>query len=89
MMAAGITKLMMAGINREKKSPKGTTPFCHTNSVVISPKGLNEPPALEATTTLMQDKATNRGLPLPIAKITEPISKAVVRLLHAEEIKND
>ena len=89
MQAAGINKLTRAGTNREKKSAKGTTPFCHTNSVVMSPKGLNDPPALEAITTLMQDKVTKRGLSLPMASITEPINKAVVKLLQPEEIKKD
>ena len=88
-MVAGITKLIIAGINKAKKSTKGTTSFCQTNKVVISPNGLNEPPALEATTTLIQDKVTNCRLSLPIAKITEPINKAVVKLLQPAEIKND
>ena len=82
-MAAGIAKLTMAGISREKKSPNGTTPFCQTNSVVISPKGLNEPPALDATTTLIQDKATKRGLALPIAKITEPNQQSGSQVITA------
>jgi len=88
-MAAGMVKLTIAGIKREKKSVNGTTPFCQTNKVVMSPKGLNEPPAFEATTTLMQDKVTKRGQSLPIARITEPMSKAVVRLLQPAEMKND
>ena len=87
-IAAGNAKLIMAGINKLKKSPNGTTPFCHTKSVVISPNGLNEPPALEATTTLMHANVTNFRLSLPIAKMTEPISSAVVKLLQAEEMKN-
>ncbi len=37
-------------------------PFCQTISVVMSPKGLKAPPALAATTMLMQASATNSRL---------------------------
>ena len=51
---------------QQKNSPNFTTPFCQTMSVVISPNGLKAPPALAATTTLMQPKAMKRPLSAPI-----------------------
>ena len=61
--------------------------FCHTISVVISPNGLNAPPALAATTILMQESMTNFLLPPPTAMTTAAISNAVVRLSAIGEIK--
>jgi len=46
MMAAGKAKLTMEGKSREKKCANGTTPFIHANKVVISPKGLKDPPVV-------------------------------------------
>ena len=53
----------------------------------MSPKGLNAPPALAATTTLMQARATKRGLWEPTASTTAPISSAVVRLSAMGEMQ--
>ena len=49
-------------MNSGKKPANGTRPFCQTISVVMSPNGLKAPPALAATTMLMQATATNFGL---------------------------
>ena len=54
----------------------------------MSPKGLNAPPALAATTTLMQAALMNRPLPAPMAITTAPITSAVVRLSATGEMKN-
>jgi hypothetical protein len=40
-------------------------PACQTISVVMSPKALQAPPALAATTRLMQARLTKRALPAP------------------------
>ena len=53
-IAAGNKKLISEGINNEKKPKKPTLPDCQTISVVMSPNGLNAPPALAATTILIQ-----------------------------------
>src|SRR6185503_11222273 len=86
--AAGTSQLMREGTNSAKKSPNSTTPYCQTISVVMSPKGLNVPPALAATTTLMQAAAMNRPLLAPIAMTTAPITSAVVKLSATGEMKN-
>ncbi|MNY32294.1 hypothetical protein D3C86_1665010 [compost metagenome] len=84
---AGTSQLTSDGRNRSKNSPKVTSPFCQTMRVVMSPKGLKAPPALAATTTLMQATATNLGLPAPTAITTAPISRAVVRLSAMGEMQ--
>lgn len=48
-MAAGMTRLIRDGMNSVKNPRKETMPFCQTIRVVISPNGLNAPPALTAT----------------------------------------
>ena len=78
--AAGTSKLTTDGTKRRKKSKKSTTPACQTISVVMSPNGLNAPPAFAATTMLMKAIATKRGLPPPTAITTAPMTSAVVRL---------
>ena len=55
-------------------------PACQTISVVISPNGLNAPPAFAATTTLTHPMTTKRRFRPPTAMTTVAISKAVVRL---------
>ena len=87
MIAAGITKLTTEGINKLKKVAKSTMPFCHTISVVISPKGLNAPPALAATTILIQAIPIKAGLSAPTAITTAHMINAVVRLSATGEIK--
>ncbi len=62
-------------------------PFCQTIRVVMSPKGLKAPPALAATTTLMQARLTNRALAPPTVRITAHISSAVVMLSAIGEMK--
>ena len=57
-------------------------------SVVISPNGLNAPPALAATTTLMQATTTNFGRSRPTASATAPRMRAVVRLSAIGEMTN-
>src|SRR5215467_10393640 len=80
MNAAGTSQLMREGMNSAKKSANSTMPYCQTIRVVMSPKGLNAPPALAAITTLIQAAAMNRPLPVPIAMTTAPITSAVVKL---------
>ncbi|MNT43935.1 hypothetical protein D3C72_1804320 [compost metagenome] len=46
----------------------------------MSPNGEKAPPALAATTMLMHETVTKRGLPAPTAITTAPITRAVVRL---------
>ena len=65
MSTAGTTKFTTDGTNSRKKSAKPTSPFCHTIKVVMSPNGLNAPPAFAATTMLMQASATKRGASRP------------------------
>ena len=60
MMAAGTSQLTSDGMNSTKNSWNATIPFCHTISVVMSPNGLNAPPALAATTMLMHEMAMKR-----------------------------
>ena len=55
-------------------------PRCHTISVVMSPNGLNAPPAFAATTMLTHARLMKRVLPLPTASTTAHITSAVVRL---------
>ena len=62
--------------------------FCHIIRVVISPKGLNAPPALAATTVLIQHIFINL-LSLLKDVITEHIIKAVVKLSAIGDKKND
>ena len=74
------TQFTTEGMNRAKNSWKCTTPFCQTIRVVISPKGLNAPPAFAATTILIQAMAMNLVLLPPTATATAAINRAVVRL---------
>ncbi len=80
MMVAGINQFTSDGRNRWKNPQKSMIPRCHTIRVVMSPKGLNAPPALAATTMLMQASETNLGLSRPTASTTAHITSAVVRL---------
>ena len=59
MMAAGTSQLTMDGMMSRKNCVMWSFPRCHIMRVVMSPKGLKAPPALAATTTLMQPRATN------------------------------
>jgi hypothetical protein len=77
---AGTTKLTSEGRHSRKKSLKATNPFCHTISVVMSPKGENAPPALAATTILMHPVPMNFLFSLPTASSTAHRTSAVVRL---------
>ena len=79
-MPAVTTQLVMEGSTSTKNSWNCTWPACQIISVVMSPKGLNTPPALAATTTLMQPRTTKRVLSPPIETTTAAISRAVVRL---------
>ena len=60
---AGTRKLTALGRNSSRNVAKSTTPRCQTISVVMSPNGLKAPPALAATTILMQAMPIKRGLP--------------------------
>ena len=55
----------------------------------MSPKGLKAPPALAATTILMQATTTKRVLSPPTAMATVAISRAVVRLSASGEMTKD
>ncbi len=55
----------------------------------MSPNGLNEPPALVATTMLTHAIDTKRRFLRAMAITTAPISNAVVRLLQTADMKND
>ncbi|SFV87582.1 hypothetical protein MNB_SUP05-SYMBIONT-5-1196 [hydrothermal vent metagenome] len=85
---AGTTKLINDGTNNTKNSKNSTVPFCHTISVVISPNGLNAPPAFAATTILTKAIEIKRTLLPPTAITTAPIIRAVVKLSAIGEIKN-
>ncbi len=74
-------------MNRAKNPQKLTIPFCQTINVVISPNGLNAPPALAATTILIQAIETKRVLVPPTASTTAHINNAVVKLSATGEIK--
>ena len=63
-------------------------PFCHTIRVVISPNGENAPPALAATTMLIQPIDINLLLSLPTARRTAHKTNAVVRLSAIGDKKN-
>src|SRR5688572_4120659 len=80
MHSAGTSQLASDGRNKLKNPVNETMPFCHTIKVVMSPKGLKAPPALAATTILMQAGTRNLGLPRPTLNMTAPITSAVVRL---------
>ena len=88
MMVAGTRKFSVEGRNSAKKVQKSTTPFCQTIRVVISPKGENAPPALAATTMLIQARVTKRLLSPPTDSTTAHMSSAVVRLSSTAERKN-
>ena len=87
MISAGTKKFTNEGRNKAKNSENLITPFCQTIKVVMSPNGLNAPPALAATTTLMQERVTNFDSPLATAMITAHMTKAVVKLSATGEIK--
>ena len=86
--AAGTSQLTSAGRNSARKAATGTFPFCHTMSVVMSPKGENTPPALAATTMLIMATVTKRGCPAPTLSATVPMTSAVVRLSATGEMQN-
>ena len=65
----------------------GTIPAVHTISVVISPKGLQAPPALAATTILTNAGTINFLLPSLTASATVDISRALVKLSATGERK--
>ena len=78
----------MEGSNSWKKSWNGSMPFCQTISVVMSPNGLNAPPALAPTTILIQDRDTNLALSRPTAITTAHMIRAVVRLSATGDRQN-
>ena len=85
--AAGMSQFTREGKKRTRNCSNGTTPFCHTMSVVMSPNGLKAPPALAATTMLIQAAAMKRLCPGPAAMATAPMTSAVVRLSAMGERK--
>ena len=89
MITAGIIQLTIEGITKAKKVVKGITPFCQTIKVVISPNGLNAPPAFAATTILIQAIAINLIFVPPTAIATVDINNAVVKLSAIGDNKND
>jgi len=64
-----------------------TFPAVQTIRVVMSPKGLQAPPALAATTMLVKERTMNRELPPLTARATVDISRALVRLSASGERK--
>ena len=85
--AAGTSQLTIDGTTIMKNWVNSTLPFCHTINVVMSPKGENAPPALAATTILMQASATNLRFEAAMAMTTAPMRRAVVRLSAIGERK--
>ena len=75
-------------MTKAKNVKNSTLPACQTIKVVISPKGLNAPPAFAATTILIQAIEINFGLEMPTAITTAQRTKAVVRLSASGDIKN-
>jgi hypothetical protein len=61
MQAAGTSQFVRDGKNNAKNSKNFNDPLCQTMSVVMSPKGLKAPPALAATTMLMQARQRMPG----------------------------
>ena len=88
-MNEGIIKFTSEGKNNFKNWKNSTYPACQTIKVVISPKGLNAPPAFAATTIFTQLILVKFLLPLPTAKTTAHIVKAVVKLSAIGDKKND
>ena len=88
MMTAGISQLTSDGRNNTKNPWKGMMPFCHTINVVMSPNGEKAPPALAATTILIQATITKAVFFPPTAMATVAISRAVVRLSAMGDITN-
>ena len=83
---AGTKKLTKDGINKTINCSNFTKPDCQIINVVISPKGLNTPPALAATTMLIQAMLMNFLSLDATFNIIAHISIAVVKLLAKEEI---
>ena len=73
---------------QREETREGHDAACHAMSVVMSPNGLKAPPALAATTTLMQATTTNFGRSRPTASATAPMIRAVVRLSAIGEMTN-
>ena len=88
MHSAGTSQFASDGRNSAKNAANGTLPACQTISVVMSPNGLNAPPAFAATTMLMQARATNFGSSRPTASTTAHITSAVVRLSISGDRQN-
>ena len=83
---AGTRKLTKAGMNNTKNCSNFTNSACHIIRVVISPKGLKTPPALEAITIFIQAILINfKSLGATLSTIAH-ISMAVVKLLANDEI---
>ncbi|MNG37507.1 hypothetical protein D3C84_1248830 [compost metagenome] len=59
MSVAGTRKFTSDGRKRWKNSKNASFPFCHTISEVMSPNGEKTPPALAATTMMMQPMTMN------------------------------
>mmetsp|Transcript_7660 Transcript_7660/g.47284 ORF Transcript_7660/g.47284 Transcript_7660/m.47284 type:complete len:226 (-) Transcript_7660:824-1501(-) len=87
MRLAGTNQLTKEGSRSSTKSGMSSLCFCQTMSVVTSPKGLNAPPAFDATIVLMNPSTTKLGCPLPTVLMTAPIRRAVVRLSASGERK--
>ncbi len=75
------------GTSSAKNSANCTCPFCQTISVVMSPNGLKAPPALAATTILIQARAMKRWSLPPTDITTVDINNAVARLSATGDIK--
>lgn len=75
-----------AGRNNQKKSKNHAFPDVHAISVVMSPKGLNTPPAFAAT-TILRAQIIRKSLSFVSVNITVERIKAVVRLSTRGERK--
>ena len=88
MINAGTTQFSNDGINKKANFKVSTLPEVQTIRVVISPKGLQAPPALAATTILIKAGIINLEFPLLTAKATVDIKRALVKLSASGERKN-
>ena len=88
-MIAGTNQFTREGTNKTKNCKNSTCPFCQTIKVVISPNGLNAPPALAAITIFIQPITTNARLSAATAITTVAISSAVVKLSAIGDKQNE
>src|SRR5690349_15576361 len=87
MARAGTSQFASEGRNSWKKSKNSALCACHTINVVMSPNALQAPPALAATTRLINESVAKRACPPPTASTTADITSAVVRLSSTGEMK--